>query len=264
VSESGTAARYRRNEQVGLIGVEGQARLRAAQALVVGAGGLGGAALYYLAGAGVGRLRILDGETVEESNLNRQILFRPGDVGRDKAAAAAAVLGAFNPDCAVEARRERLDAQNAAGWLAGCGAALDCSDNFAATFALADACWQAGVPLVTAGVVGLRGQLLVVDPAQDSPCYRCLLAAEPGAESAPRAATEGILGGAAGALGSLMAVEAVKALAGRPSALARGLLFMDLESGRVRVLDRRRRADCAGCVSRPAEAVGDQQREEQP
>jgi adenylyltransferase/sulfurtransferase len=210
-------SRYGRQLQLRQIGPAGQERLGAAHVVVVGAGGLGCPALLYLAAAGVGQIHVIDGDLVDLSNLNRQVLYRQEDVGRPKAQVAAERVGASYSQ--VQLTREHLDL------LAG-DVVLDCTDNFAARFLLADACQLKGIPLVQAAVTQFAGQLGTYMPGQ-GPCYRCFFP-EP-AGTLPGCAEAGILGAAAGVMGSLQALEAIKLLVGGPAATISGnLLVMDL------------------------------------
>lgn len=202
-----------------------QARLRAASALVIGAGGLGCPALMYLAAAGIGRIVVSDFDTVDETNLQRQVLFTGEDIGRPKAASAAARLMALNPDTQVEAIDERLmgDALDAA--VAAADVVLDCCDNFGTRFAVNAACVAAGRPLVSGAAIRYEGQLAVFRADRPgSPCYRCLWEEE--AEGLENCRGNGIFGPVTGVIGSMMAVEALKIASGcAPSAGGRLLLY---------------------------------------
>jgi adenylyltransferase/sulfurtransferase len=239
--------RYDRHIRLAALGEAGQRRLLESTALVVGAGGLGSAAMLYLAAAGVGRIRLVESERLELSNLNRQVLHRTADLGRPKADSAAEAVRALNPDCRVEIVPERLAAARARQIVRGAGVALDCTDNFPTRFVLADACWAEGVPLVSAAVLRFEGQLLSVIPAEGSPCYRCLIPEPPPPDVAPAAAQVGILGAVAGVLGTLQAVEAIKVLAGIGRNLAHRLLVYDGLEGTFRTVRRTRDPACPVC-----------------
>ena len=232
------AQRYARHALLDQVGWAGQAGWRAGKVLVVGAGGLGSAALLYLAAAGVGHLGVVDGDAVELSNLQRQILHRTQDLGRRKVASAAESLTALNPHCRVETFDLRLDPANVREVLHGFAVVLDASDNFNTRFLLAEFCWQQGIPLVSAAATGWHGQLLVQMPGADNPCYRCLVPEIPPAEAVPSSAQAGILGAVAGVLGCLQAVEALKLLLGRESDLTRRLLAYDGLKARFQSLAR--------------------------
>jgi molybdopterin/thiamine biosynthesis adenylyltransferase len=238
--------RYSRNILLPGIGLSGQERFRSGRVAVVGTGGLGSAVLFYLAAAGVGHMAIVDGDAVELSNLQRQILHRVEDVGRRKVNSARDSLTSLNPHCHLETFDLRLDAANIGEVLTGCDVVLDASDNFPTRFLIADYCWQEKIPLVSAAVAEFTGQLFVVDPAQDSPCYRCLLPEPP--EDRPF----GILGSVAGVMGCLQATEALKLLLGRTSDLARTMLTYDALKCRFHMLPRSRSADCPLCGDSPS------------
>ncbi len=239
--------RYARHRVLAGVGPAGQARLAAASALVVGAGGLGSGALPYLAALGVGRLGLSDGETVEPSNLNRQVLYGPADVGRVKVEAAAERLAAVNPDVRLETFAARVTAETARARVAGWDVVLDCTDNFPARFAVADACWAEGVPLVSAAAVRFEGLLLAVLPEAGSPCYRCLVPEAPPRADEPRALEVGVFGPVPGVLGTLQALEAGKVLLGLGGTLADRLLVVDGLAGTMRTVRRTRDPACPVC-----------------
>jgi molybdopterin/thiamine biosynthesis adenylyltransferase len=239
--------RYSRNALLDGVGWEGQARWRAGKVLVVGAGGLGSAALLYLAAAGVGRLGVADGDAVELSNLQRQIIHYSADLGRRKLASAAESLTALNPHCRVETFDLRLDPDNIRDVMQGFQVVLDASDNFMTRFLLAERCWRYKIPLVSAAATGWHGQLLVAVPGAANPCYRCLVPEAPPTEAVPPSTQAGILGAVAGVLGCLQAVEALKLLLGRESDLSRRLLAYDGLLGRFQSLARVKRPDCSLC-----------------
>jgi len=219
--------------------------------LVVGAGGLGCAALLYLAAAGVGHLTVADGDAVEWSNLQRQILHGAADLGRRKAASAAESLTALNPHCRVEALDRRLDPASLRALTPDFDVVLDASDNFSTRFLLAEYCWQRRLPLVSAAVTGWHGQLLVQIPHPENPCYRCLVPEAPPPEAVPPSSRVGVLGAVAGVLGSIQAVEALKLLLGRASDLTRRLLAYDGLQGRFQTVDRPKRPGCLLCGGGP-------------
>jgi molybdopterin/thiamine biosynthesis adenylyltransferase len=239
--------RYSRNALLAHVGWEGQARWRAGRVLVVGAGGLGSAALLYLAAAGVGRLGLVDGGAVELSNLQRQILYRSADLGRRKAAVAAESLRKLNPLCGVETFDLRLNAANVGAVVQGFEVVLDASDNWPTRFLVAEHCWREGIPLVSAAATGWHGQLLVAAPGAEHPCYRCLVPEAPPAAAVPPSSESGILGAVAGTMGCLQAVEALKLLLGQASDLNRRLLAYDGLKGRFQSLTRTKRPDCPLC-----------------
>ena len=223
--------RYVRNTSVIGLGEEGQLRLLASSVLVIGAGGLGSAALPYLAAAGIGRIGIVDGDVVELKNMQRQVLHT--DLGRNKAESAAERLRLLNPEVNVEVVADYLTVETAPALISRYDLVLDCCDTFTAKFLISDACREAGRPLVWATAVGMQGQCSVFgvpDEHGDRLWLRDLIPVEPDLDDYPRATEIGVLGAMVGQIGSLQATEAVKYLAG----------FGDLLVGRVMVLDARR------------------------
>ena len=239
--------RYSRNALLTQVGWEGQARWRDSRVLVVGAGGIGSAALLYLAAAGVGRLGLVDGDAVELSNLQRQILHRSADLGRRKVASAAESLAALNPLCRVETFDLHLNPANVREVVQGFELVLDASDNFPTRFLVSVCCWRYKIPLVSAAATGWHGQLLVAAPGAKNPCYRCLVREAPPEAAVPSSTQVGILGALAGAMGCLQAVEALKLLLGLESDLNRRLLAYDGLQGRFQSLARVKRPDCPLC-----------------
>ena len=207
--------RYRQHLDLAAIGPAGQARLLSSRALVVGAGGLGCAALPYLVGAGIGAVVVCDGDHVERSNLPRQVLYGDDDVGRPKAATAVARLAPLNRSCALEAVGEMLSAANADRLVAAADVVLDATDNFAARYRLHDACFRARRALVTAAVHHDEGQLAVFrfDLGTRGPCWRCLWPAPPQDEDCVGdCRRHGILATVPGVLGVLQADQALRVL----------------------------------------------------
>ncbi len=225
-------------------GEEQQLRLRDASVLVVGAGALGSPVALYLAGAGVGRLGMLDDDTVELSNLHRQPLHATPEVGASKAHGAVAKLQQLNPEVMVEPYQVRLDAGNAEGLVLGHDLVVDCSDSFATRYAVNAACCRAGIWLVEGGIVGLTGMVMSIRPGA-SACYRCAFGEAP--PSAPTCAEAGVLGPAAGVVGSLQALEAMKLLGGLDGALLDAFLQIDLADATFLRVATRRRDDCPDC-----------------
>lgn len=239
--------RYARHIVLREVGGPGQARLRAASALVVGAGGLGGPVAMYLAAAGVGRLVLMDADTVSLSNLQRQIQFASADIGRPKAEAAAERLSAINPHVVVEARAEMLTEANAAAALAGMDLALDGLDSYSARFALNAARHAARIPMVSGAIERFAGQVAVFDSGRTpgAPCYRCLVREAP--PDADTCAQVGVVGAMAGLVGSWMALEAIKILAGAGEPLTGRLLMIDGLAGEARTARLSADPECPVC-----------------
>jgi adenylyltransferase/sulfurtransferase len=217
-----------------------------ASVLVIGAGALGAPVALYLAGAGVGRIGILDDDAVELSNLHRQLLHFTPDVGVAKAESAAAKLRYLNPDIVIEPYQVHADAENAAALVEGQNLVVDCSDSFATRYAVNAACCAARVPLVEAGVLGVSGLVMSIKPGRTA-CYRCAFPVEP--HDAPRCADAGVLGPAAGVIGSLQALEALKLLTGVAPPIADGFLQVDLATAEFLRVRAGRRDDCPDCAN---------------
>ena len=207
--------------------MEGQERLRAARALVVGAGGLGCPAALYLAASGVGRLTLADPDKVDLTNLQRQILYRTDSVGIAKVAAARAALSALNPEVEVLPIEKRLDEKTLGPCIEGVDVVLDCSDNFATRHALNRACVAHKKPLVSGAAIRFDAQVTVFDLRKpDEPCYACLYP-EDGAVEEVQCSQLGVFAPLTGIVGALQAMEAVKLLAGAGEPLSGRLLLLD-------------------------------------
>lgn len=242
--------RYARHIVLKEVGGGGQAKLLGANVAVVGAGGLGSPCLLYLAAAGVGRLTIIDDDTVALSNLQRQILYATADVGRAKTTAAVTTIARVNPGVAVVTNAVRLDAGNAAALLAGHDVVADGSDSFATRLAVADAALALHVPLVSAAVGPFEGQLAIFRGWEaDRPCYRCFVGAAP-ARADASCADQGILGAVAGVLGSLQALEVIREITGFGPTQAGKLLLFDALSLRMRTLTLAKDPACPACAAR--------------
>lgn len=247
--------RYSRHLLLPEVGVEGQRRLEGSRVLMIGAGGLGSPAAFYLAAAGVGYLRIADDDVVDRSNLQRQILHTEARIGESKVASAQATLGALNPRTQVEAVQVRVNSDNIERLLDGVDVVLDGADNFPVRYLLNDACVKLGIPLVYGAVQRFEGQVSVFDAGRhrgELPCYRCLFPEPPPPEFAPNCAEAGVLGVLPGVIGLLQATEVVKLLLGIGDSLAGRLLQFDALSMRFRETRLRHDPDCAVCaVGRP-------------
>lgn len=222
--------RYSRHILLDEIGVEGQQRILDGHALVIGAGGLGSPVALYLGTAGVGRITLVDHDTVDVTNLQRQIAHNLARVGQPKATSAKQTIAAINPDVQVDAVTQRADAAWLAEAVAGADVVLDCSDNFQTRHAVNAACVAARKPLVSGAAIGFDGQISVYDTRDaEAPCYACLFPPEATFEEV-RCATMGVFAPLVGIIGSLQAAEALKLLAGTGTSLA----------GRLQMLDARR------------------------
>ena len=241
-SEPGRDARHLALEQVG---AEGQARIAAGSALLIGAGGIGCAAGQYLVSSGVGRVVICDFDSIDATNLGRQVLYGPEDIGKSKVRVAGSRLAATNPDVDVAIIDSRMDDSQLADAIADVDIVLDGSDNFSTRFQVNVACVTASRRLVSGAAIRLEGQLAVFGPDyRKSPCYRCLYSEAD--ESLENCAGHGVLAPVPGVIGTLMAVEALKTLAG-----------MDVDTGVLRLYDGqssdfqsiaiKKRSDCPTC-----------------
>ena len=243
-------ARYARHIILDDVGEEGQEALLASRVLVVGAGGLGAPVLQYLAAAGVGTLGIVDDDTVDLSNLQRQIIHTTDRVGRPKVDSAAESLAAINPEVAVERFQERLTAANAERLIADHDIVVDGSDNFATRYLLNDACYFAHKPLVSGALLRFEGQVATFRawlPGENNPCYRCLFPAPPPAGLVPRCEEVGIFGAVAGVIGTLQAAEVLKLILGLGEPLTGRMLMYDALRGGFHDMTVKRDPDCALC-----------------
>jgi len=246
----GELKRYSRQVVLREVGREGQERLQRARVLVVGAGGLGSPAAYYLAAAGIGTLGIVDSDRVDLSNLQRQILHRTDDVGRPKVESAASALRALNPLIEIKTYPMDLNPHNAAETIQGYDVVIDAVDNFPARFLLNDACVLSGIPLVEGGVLRWEGLIMTVLPRQ-GPCYRCLFPAPPPPGSVPGAGEVGVMGAIPGVLGVLQALEAIKLILQAGEGLAGRLLLFDGLTTTFREVVIERDPACPVCGSSP-------------
>ena len=238
-------SRHARHIALAQVGEAGQQRISDASVLVIGVGGIGCAAASYLASSGVGHIILNDFDTVDETNLGRQILFGPNDVGKSKAATAAARLSAINPDVRISILDERLDATALGTTIADVDVVLDGSDNFATRFLVNDACVSGNCCLVSGSAIRFEGQIAVFGPDYDvSPCYRCLY--EDADESLENCAGNGVLAAVPGVIGTMMAVEALKYLAGIGSPRGQLQLY-DAGSGNFSSVTIAKREECDSC-----------------
>jgi len=243
--------RFSRHILLDDIGIEGQQRWRDAHAFVIGAGGLGSPAALYLGTAGVGRLTIADHDTVDLTNLQRQIAHRNDRIGRPKAASARETLLAIDPGLRIDALQRRADPALLDEWVPQADVVLDCSDNFATRHAVNAACVRHRKPLVSGAAIGFDGQVTVYDTRHpDAPCYGCLFPPEADYEEVA-CATMGVFAPLVGIIGSVQAAEALKLLAGVGQPLAGRLLMLDARAMEWTEMKTPRNPACSVCAARP-------------
>jgi adenylyltransferase/sulfurtransferase len=242
--------RYSRHIILREVGGIGQKKLRRARVLVVGAGGLGSPAAYYLAAAGIGALGIVDNDVVDVSNLQRQILHRTADIGRNKVDSAAERIQALNPGVSVEKHCLRLSKANVENIVKDYDVVVDGVDNFPSRYLLHDACFFSGKPLVEAGVLQFIGQIMTIVPGA-GPCYRCIFPEPPPPGTVPSCQEAGVLGVVPGILGMLQATEAIKLILGIGKPLKGRLLIFEALSGTFREISIRRNPKCPLCGDSP-------------
>ena len=242
--------RYSRHILLDELGIEGQQRLLASHALVIGAGGLGSPVALYLGTAGIGRITIVDHDTVDVTNLQRQIAHTLARVGRPKAESARDTIGAINPDVLVTPLVERADATRLDALVRGADVVVDCSDNFATRHAVNAACVAHRKPLVSGAAIGFDGQVSVYDTRNAlAPCYACLFPAEATFEEV-QCATMGVFAPLVGIIGSVQAAEVLKLLMGVGNSLAGRLQMLDARTMEWTEIRMQRSAACAVCASR--------------
>ena len=218
--------RYSRHITLKEIGVRGQKKLLDAKVLIIGAGGLGAPAAMYLAAAGAGTIGIADSDSVDLSNLQRQVIHTTNDIGKPKAESAAETIKALNPDVNVITYNEYVNSKNIASIISGYDFIIDGTDNFPAKFLINDACVLGRKPFCHAGILRFEGQLMTYVPGQ-GPCYRCIFEAPPPKDAVPSCREAGVIGAMAGIIGSMQALEAVKFITGQGDLLTRSILVFD-------------------------------------
>ena len=237
--------RYARHLVLKEVGGPGQQRLKSASVAIIGAGGLGGPAALYLAAAGIGRLRIIDPDTVSLDNLQRQIQFTTADIGQLKARRAASGLADLNPHVIIDMAEEALTAGNAVQLMDGCDLVLDGCDNFGTRFAVNAQCRSAGLPLVSGAVGRWTGQVGLFNLEPEAPCYQCFVPdIPPDAETCERV---GIIGALTGIVGSMMALEAIKVITRSGKPLSGRLWLYDSLAGTSRTLSIAKDPACPVC-----------------
>ncbi|HEX6017496.1 MAG TPA: molybdopterin-synthase adenylyltransferase MoeB [Burkholderiaceae bacterium] len=239
--------RYSRHILLDEIGVEGQQRLLASHALIVGAGGLGSPAALYLGSAGVGRLTLVDDDRVDLTNLQRQIAHTTARIGQPKVESARAAIAAINPDVKVEVHQRRADAEALDTWVRDAGVVLDCSDNFGTRQAVNAACVRHRVPLVSGAAIRFDGQVSVYDPRDPAcPCYACVFPPDAAFDEVA-CATLGVFAPLVGIIGAMQAAEALKLLAGVGSSLAGRLQMIDARGMQWSEMRLVRQPQCSVC-----------------
>lgn len=239
--------RYARHIVLREVGGLGQKKLKDAKVLVVGAGGLGSPALLYLAAAGVGTIGIVDDDEVDNSNLQRQVIHKDIAIGQPKVFSAAEEMRAQNPFITVKPYHRRLLDEDARDLIAEYDLVLDGTDNFATRYLVNEVCVALGKPLISGALSQWEGQLSVFDPSRGGPCYQCIFPEAPAEGLAPSCAEAGVIGPLPGVIGSMMAVEAVKLIAGAGANLRGEMMIYDALYGESRKINLTRRADCPVC-----------------
>jgi adenylyltransferase/sulfurtransferase len=239
--------RYSRHILLAEVGGIGQAKLKAARVLVIGAGGLGSPLVLYLAAAGIGTLGIVDDDQVELSNLQRQVAHTTARIGTPKVASAARAAHDINPEVRIEPHPTRLTAGNARALIRGYDIICDGTDNFGTRFLVSDACVLEQRTLVSAAVLRFEGQLSVFKPHTGGPCYRCLYPEPPPPGVVPTCSEAGVLGAVTGVMGTLQATEVLKEILGIGDTLSGRLLVWDALATRFRTVKLRPDPHCAAC-----------------
>lgn len=248
--DDGQLLRYSRHVLLSQIGVEGQERLLGAHALVIGAGGLGSPVSMYLASAGVGTLTLCDGDSVDLTNLQRQIVHRTSSIGMPKVLSACAVLSDLNPDVHVIPIADRVESDRLSELVGQSDVVIDASDNFPTRHAVNRAAFAVGRPLVSGAAIRFDGQVSVFDPRDSaSPCYACLFPEQADADET-RCAVMGVFAPLVGIIGTIQAAEAIKVLTGVGRSLAGRLLLLDALSMEWRSISVRRDPACPVCCTR--------------
>jgi len=240
-------SRYNRQIKLPQIGEEGQQKIIDSTVLIIGMGGLGSPAAMYLAAAGIGKMIISDFDVVEESNLQRQIIHQPKNVGDLKAHSARQTLLEINPDCQIEMIDRELDDEELESFINKASIVLDCSDNFPTRFAVNRFCVQIKTPLVSAAAIRLEGQILSFIPDSGGPCYQCLYSGE--YENAQTCEMEGVLGPVVGVMGTLQALQALLILTGHTEEIVGKLQLFDGLNMQWQQVQIPKNPNCPACSS---------------
>lgn len=242
--------RYSRHILLPEVGGKGQKKIAQAKVFIVGAGGLGSPAALYLAAAGVGTIGIIDHDTVDRSNLQRQVLHHTPDIGQAKVQSAKEKIGLINPEVVVETYQDRLNAHNALDRIRPYDVVIDGVDNFPAKFLINDACCFAGKPLIHGGILRFEGRVFSILPGQ-SACYRCIFNHPPPSGLVPSCQEAGIIGVVAGIIGTIQATEALKLILGIGDLLTDRILDFDARKTVFREIRTQRNPKCPLCGTHP-------------
>lgn len=241
--------RYSRNIALPEIGRDGQDTLFNSSVLVIGAGGLGSPVMLYLAASGVGKIGIIDGDRVELSNLQRQILYGDNSIGKSKVTEAAKRINELNPNVSVITYKKRLDKKNAAEIISEYDIIADCSDNFTTRFIINDTCLALKKPLISGAATGFSGQISTFKPylGTEHPCYCCFCPTLPPEDLLPNCLSGGVLGSITGVIGSIQATEIIKEILHIGQDLSGSIIIYDGLNGKIRKCALRKNKDCKVC-----------------
>lgn len=239
--------RYSKHVELKGFGEEGQMKIQNASVAVVGMGGLGCPASFYLAASGVGALRLIDNDTVDLSNLARQILFKQSDIGKSKVECAKIHLSDFNNNISISVEKSFVSQDNIDNLLGDCSIILDCSDNFDTRYLLNKYAMRNQKTLISGAVSGSQGQVFTFKPQY--PCYHCLFPVQPNSREAPSCTEAAVLGTLVGTIGVMMATEAIKEIANYGQSLAGSFLSVDALSSEVHKISFERNSDCVACTA---------------